>query len=84
MTCLFTRNLDDTTKSVYKENILLTKSLAYHKDEAEQLKRLREKLERENLDFKAERELNEALVHRKVAEAKQHKQLIKEVQFWAI
>lgn len=80
----FTRNLDDTTKSVYKENILLTKSLAYHKDEAEQLKRLKEKLERENLDFKAEKEVNETLVHRKVAEAKQHKQLIKEVQFWAI
>jgi len=62
----------------------LTKSLAYHKDEAEQLKRLREKLERENLDFKAEKELNEKLVHRKVAEAKQNKQLIKEVLFSAL
>lgn len=81
MVCFFTRNLDDTTKSVYKENILLTKSLAVHKEEAEQLKRLREKLEGENLDFRAEKELNEKLVHRKVAEAKHHKQLIKEVLF---
>lgn len=75
----FNRNLDSATKSVYKENIVLTKSVGYHKDEAEQLKKQKEKLENKTKELEAEKELNQKLIEQKIADDRQNKQLIKQV-----
>lgn len=73
------RNLDDTTRSVYKENVRLSESLNYHMREGEMLKKIKARLEEENETLKGDKELNEAMVQEKVAQVKQQKTQIKQV-----
>lgn len=64
---------------MYKENVVLTKSVSYHKDEAEQLKKQKGKLENKTRELEAEKELNQKLIEQKIAENRQNKQFIKQV-----
>ena len=73
------RNLDEATKSVYKENVRITKALNYHTEEGEQLRKLKERLERENDQLKGDKEIDDLLIQRKVAQSRHNKRLVKEV-----
>ena len=73
------RNLDETTKSVYKENVRLSEALNYHMKEGELLKKERERLKEESERLMGEKEVNDMMVQEKVIQAKQQKELIKEV-----
>lgn len=72
-------NLDETTRSVYKENVRVNEALSYHMAEGDKLKQITEKLEHENGDLQSEQELNQLVIKDKVAQAKQQKNLIKQV-----
>jgi myosin heavy subunit len=72
--------LDDSTKSVFKENVRLTQALSSHIEEAEQLRKQVTRLEQENEQLRSDRELGELLVQRKVAQSKRNKQTIKELR----
>ena len=76
---LLGRNLDETTKSVYKENVRLSEALNYHMKEGELLKKERKRLCEENERLLGEKEVNDMMVQEKVIQAKQQKELIKEV-----
>ncbi|XP_039247891.2 basal body-orientation factor 1-like [Styela clava] len=69
-------NLDETTRSVYKENVRLNEALSYHIKESQDLRTERDKLQREVEELRAHKELNDATVKEKVTESKQNKQLI--------
>ncbi|KAL4237666.1 hypothetical protein ACF0H5_002380 [Mactra antiquata] len=72
-------NLDETTKSVYKENVRLSEALSYHMKEGEVLKKQKQKLEEENEALKGDKEINEMMVHEKVAQTKNQKKEIKDM-----
>ena len=76
---LLHRNLDETTRSVYKENVRVSEALQYHFGEGEKLKRLKEQLQEENELLQAEKEMNDMVIKEKVAETKAQKKQIKEV-----
>ena len=78
--CDFFSNLDETTRSVYKENVRVSEALSYHMDEGEKLKRLRAKLEAENERLLNEKELNDMMIQEKVQQVQQQKSAIKEVR----
>ncbi|XP_071490868.1 basal body-orientation factor 1-like [Diadema antillarum] len=73
-------NLDETTRSVYKENVRLNEALNYHVKEADELKAEKEKLLTENSQLKGDRELQDQLIQEKVVESKKQKKVIKELQ----
>lgn len=73
------RNLDETTKSVYKENVRLTEALNYHMKEGDFLKKERERLTKETEKLKDEKEIKDLVVQEKIVQNKQQKELIKEV-----
>ena len=75
----YCRNLDETTKSVYKENISLSEAITYHTTQSEQLQSKVDTLASEIASLKDEKELNGMLVQKKVVESKKHKRQIKEV-----
>lgn len=77
--CVFCRNLDETTKSVYKENVRLSEALNYHMKEGDILKKLKSKLEEENEGLLGDKELNEMMVQDKVVQSKQQKEQIRQV-----
>jgi len=72
-------NLDETAKSVLKENVRVTEALASHIDEADQLRDQVRKLEYENRQFRNDQELSEMLIQQKVAQSRRNKQTVKEV-----
>ena len=72
-------NLDDTAKSVFKENVRVKEALSSHIDEADQLRDQVRKLESENCQLRNDQELSEMLVQQKVAQSRRNKQTIKEV-----
>ncbi|KAJ8045051.1 Basal body-orientation factor 1 [Holothuria leucospilota] len=72
--------LDETTRSVYKENVRVNEALGYHIKESEELKAAEERLAKENKELKEGKELNELLVQEKVVENKRQKTQIKELQ----
>ncbi|XP_071161442.1 basal body-orientation factor 1-like isoform X2 [Mytilus edulis] len=73
-------NLDETTKSVYKENVRLSEALNYHMKEGEVLKKKVARLDEENESLKGDKELNDMLVQEKVTQVKQQKEQIRELQ----
>lgn len=75
----FHSNLDETAKSVFKQNVRVTEALASHIDEAEQLRDQVRRLEYENRQLRNDQELSEMLVQQKVAHSRRNKQTIKEV-----
>ncbi|XP_013388908.1 basal body-orientation factor 1 [Lingula anatina] len=73
-------NLDETTRSIYKENVRLSEALGFHVKESDELRSRKKKLEEENEHLTGEKELHEALVQEKVIKSKQQKQALKEQQ----
>uniref|UniRef100_A0A0B7AKK6 Basal body-orientation factor 1 n=1 Tax=Arion vulgaris TaxID=1028688 RepID=A0A0B7AKK6_9EUPU len=71
--------LDETTKSVYKENVRLTESLSYHIKDGESLKKERDRLLEEATILRQEKEVTDVMVHNKVAQDKQQRETIKEM-----
>lgn len=72
-------NLDETTKSVYKENVRLSEALNYHMREGEVLRKQKEKLEEECQRLGGDKEINDMMVQEKVAQVKSQKQSIREM-----
>ena len=77
--CSICRNLDETTKSVYKENVRVNEALTYHIQAGDKLKAAEADLHAENEELKGEKELNEMIVKEKVAQARSLKQQLREV-----
>lgn len=75
----FHSNLDETTRSVYKENVRLTEALNYHVKEADELRAEKDKLLKENSQIKGDRELQDQLIQEKVISSKKQKKQINEV-----
>lgn len=73
-------NLDETTRSVYKENVRVNAALEYHVAESKDLKKVKETLEVENQELETEKELNGMIVQEKVVESKHQKKLITELR----
>ena len=71
--------MDETTKSVYKENVRLSEALNYHMKEGDVLKKKVSRLEEENESLKGDKELNDMMVQEKVVQVKQQKEQIREV-----
>ena len=67
---------------MYKENVRVNEALAYHMEEGDKLKRVKERLEKENSELKGDKELNEMMIQEKVQQSKNNKQLIKDVSFY--
>ena len=83
--CLYyIRNLEESTRSVYKENVRITEVLAYHVAETEQLKKLRDNLMEENQSLKSEKHLNELAMQKSVQQTKQMKSTIKQVRIFLV
>jgi len=72
-------NLDETTKSVYKENVRLTEALNYHMKEGDLLRKERDRLQEENANLMEEKEVTDLMVKEKVVQAKHQKETIKEL-----
>ncbi|XP_072030872.1 LOW QUALITY PROTEIN: basal body-orientation factor 1-like [Amphiura filiformis] len=72
--------LDETTRSVYKENVRVNEVLSYHMKESEELKNTKDKLAEHVKRLEGERELHEQLVQDKVVETKKQKQQIKDLK----
>ena len=71
--------MDETTKSVYKENVRLTEALNYHMKEGDLLRKERDRLQEENANLMEEKEVIDLMVKEKVVQAKHQKETIKEV-----
>ncbi|XP_043929564.1 basal body-orientation factor 1 [Protopterus annectens] len=72
--------LDETSRSVFKENIRLREALSYHMKESTESKKLIQKLQEKNEDLSEYKETNDLLVQQKVSDAQQQKQQIQELQ----
>ncbi|XP_078590461.1 basal body-orientation factor 1-like isoform X2 [Branchiostoma floridae x Branchiostoma japonicum] len=72
--------LDETTRSVYKENVRLNEALSYHMKEASELRKERDRLLEENKALAGEKELNDLVVNEKVVQHREQKVQLKELQ----
>lgn len=66
-------NLNDTTKSVYMENVRINEALSYHMEAEEVLKKAQQKLLKENEELKNEIGMNKLIIEEKVAGQKKSK-----------
>ncbi|XP_063712972.1 basal body-orientation factor 1-like [Symsagittifera roscoffensis] len=73
------RNLDENTRSVYKENVRLSEALHLHMTSEDKLKKKVDNLEGVTGDYAAERDLHDVLVQEKIIEAKRQKNHIKKL-----
>ncbi|KAK3708366.1 hypothetical protein QZH41_014832, partial [Actinostola sp. cb2023] len=73
-------NLDETTRSVYKENVRINAALEFHVKEGHELKKERDNLFEQNKELLSEKELNGMIVQEKVVESKQQHKRITELQ----
>lgn len=73
-------NLDETTKSIYMENVRLNEALNYHVKSAEDLSQTKEKLLKENKQLSEEKEMNSLIVEEKVVQTKQLQKQVKELR----
>ena len=73
-------NLDETTRSVYKENVRVNLALDYHMTESKDLKKRKDLLEVEKRELENDKELNGLIVQEKVVESQRQKKIIKELQ----
>ena len=74
-----TRNLDDITRNIYKENVQLTESFKLNTQEIESLKKQNKALRYENEKLSGETEGNSNLVREKVDLAAKQGYQLKEV-----
>ena len=75
----FSRNLDETTRVVYTENIALAEKLNENIKEEELLKRVNKRLKEENSLLEADAENNKAVVKEKQSDSQRKAAKIKEV-----
>jgi len=73
------KNLDENTRSVYKENVRLSEALSLHMTSEDKLKKRVDNLEGVTGDYAAERDLHDVLVQEKIIEAKRQKNHIKKL-----
>ncbi|XP_046859843.1 basal body-orientation factor 1-like [Xenia sp. Carnegie-2017] len=73
-------NLDETTRSVYKENIRINAALEYHMTESKDLRKSKATLEGQKRELENDKELNGLIVQEKVVESKHQKKTIKELK----
>ena len=78
------RNLDENTRSVYKENVRLSEALHLHVTSEEKLKKTVNHLQTVTSDFQSEKDLHDVLVQEKIVEAKRQKNHIKKVEIGKI
>uniref|UniRef100_A0A8C8SM15 Basal body-orientation factor 1 n=1 Tax=Pelusios castaneus TaxID=367368 RepID=A0A8C8SM15_9SAUR len=72
--------LDSTGRAVFKENVRLQEALAYHLKEAEELQKIKKRLEEDKALLLQEKETNESLVQEKVRQVSQQKAEIQALQ----
>ena len=77
--CDLSRNLDETTRSVYKENVRVNEALAYHTAECAKLEKIRDKLKAQNESIVADKELADMMIQEKIQENMKLKKQIREV-----
>uniref|UniRef100_A0A8C4SZA7 Basal body-orientation factor 1 n=1 Tax=Erpetoichthys calabaricus TaxID=27687 RepID=A0A8C4SZA7_ERPCA len=77
---LLHRQLDDTTRSVFKENVRLNEALRYHMKEAEDMKKMTVTLVEENKFLLQDKVTNDLLMQEKIAQVKRQKEEILELQ----
>ena len=73
-------NLDETTKSIYKENVRLNEALNYHVKYGEDLAISKKNLNLENKKLDSEKELNSLIVEEKVIQSKKLQKQVKELR----
>lgn len=72
-------NLDEKTRSVYRENITISEALSLHMSEEHELRKEKESLEMANRQLAAEKELSQQMAQGKVQEARRQKKQIQEL-----
>lgn len=72
-------NLDETTRSIYKENVRLTEDLNYHVKYGEDLAVTKKNLSVENKKLKSEKEMNSLIVEEKVVQGKKLQKQVREL-----
>lgn len=73
-------NLDETTQSIYKENVRLNEALTYHVQVADDLLQVKQKLQENNKKLCGEKEMNSFIVEEKVIHAKKLEKQVKELR----
>ena len=73
-------NLDERTKSIYKENASMAEALALHMSEEENLRRQKQDLEMANRKLAAEKELSQQLAQNKIQQGQKQKRHINELE----
>lgn len=72
-------NLDETTKSIYKENVRLNEALNYHVKYGEDLATAKKNLSIENKKLNSEKEMNSLIVEEKVIQTKKLQKHVSEL-----
>ncbi|KXJ08501.1 basal body-orientation factor 1 [Exaiptasia diaphana] len=73
-------NLDETTRSVYKENVRVNAALEFHMKEGQELRKERDSLADQTKELLSEKELNGIIVQEKVVESKHQGKQIEELK----
>lgn len=71
------KNLDETTRDVYKENVRANEALSYHMTKGDDLDKLKTVLIEENHNLKEEKEIHSKLIEDRVKQAKDDRETIK-------
>lgn len=73
-------NLDETTKSIYKENVRLNEALNYHLKYGDDLTTAKQNLMIENKKLNGEKEMNSLIVEEKVIQTKKLQKHVRELR----
>ena len=82
--CLLSRNLDETTRAVYKDNMRINEALSYHMTEGDTLKKAKVRLESNNKVLNDEMEMDKMVIEKKVWQGHRQKLTIKQVDLCCI
>jgi chromosome segregation ATPase len=77
---LAVKNLDQKTKSIYRENVQLAEALSMHLKDSEELRKVVDRLTAENGELKFNRDFHHQMVETQVSEATKHKKKIQQLQ----
>ena len=73
-------NLDERTKTIYKENASMVEALSLHMSEEESLRRQKQDLEMANRQLAAEKELSQQLAQNKIQQGQKQKKHISDLE----
>ena len=73
-------NLDERTRSIYRENAAMADALSLHMSEEQSLRKQKESLEMANRQLAAEKELSQQLAQGKIQQSQKQKKLIREFE----